>query len=239
MEGIFVKEQPMLPSFGDHNAKLSLSKTAQIFMDIASYHAETLGIGYTGFEKMGLFWVAVKSRIIIVRRANMAEDVIVRTWPEKAGGFKCNRDYQIIANDEVIAYGKTEWGIIDSKDHLPQKAANIYPADLEINPEFCSPEPFHNMKGDFEGELLGTYTVKSVDIDYGKHMNNVAYVRAIESLFSCEELDKRDFTELEIHYKKPCFEKETLSFFQRENEGFTEIKALNEKGEIIILARMR
>ena len=65
MESIFTKDQPVLPSLCDYSANLSISSVASLFMDMAMYHAETLGIGFTGFNERGLFWVAVKTRIKI------------------------------------------------------------------------------------------------------------------------------------------------------------------------------
>lgn len=239
MNGIYSKELPVLPGFCDFRASLSISECARIFMDMASYHAEMLGIGYTGFEKRNLFWVAVKTRIEMKRRARMAELLHADTWPEEASGFKCNRNYRITDKEGVVVSGRTEWAIIDSNTHKPVKAQDIYPSDLVIYDGSVSIDPFGKLRGDFEGRILGTHKVRSVDTDYGRHMNNVAYIKTIEGLFSCAEMEERDFMELEIHYKNPCFEGETISFYGEDRDGYFEIKALNEEGKIIILARLR
>ncbi|MCR4647926.1 MAG: hypothetical protein K5776_02495 [Lachnospiraceae bacterium] len=239
MDGVFTREQPVLPGLCDYRACLSVSECARLFMDIASYHAETLGIGYTGFEERGLFWVAVKTRIEMKRRVKMAEMLYIDTWPEEESGFKCNRDYEINDGKDVVVTGKTEWAIIESSSHKPQKAKDVYPSDIIFPDRFASPEPFAKLKGDFEGRLLGTYKVRSVDTDYGRHMNNVVYIKVIEGLFSCEELDSLDFMEFEIHYKNPCFEGETITFYGEDRDGYLEIKAVNDEGKIIVLARLK
>ena len=95
MESVFEREQAVLPSLCDFNATLSISSIAGMFMDIAMYHAESLGIGFTGFNERGLFWITVRTKIKILRNANMAQMVKVSTWPEAAGMLKCNRDYEI------------------------------------------------------------------------------------------------------------------------------------------------
>lgn len=239
MEGKLIRETPILPSLCGYDAKLTLSSIASIFMDMAMYHAETLGVGFTGFNERGLFWVAVKTKIKIYEKPEMAQTVMAATWPEEAGGFKCNRDYEIYSEKGTLVAGKTEWGIIDSSTHFPQKSKDIYPEGMPLEEKRIIPEPFDKLKGDFEGKLLGTYKVRSVDIDYGLHMNNVAYIRAIEGVFTFEELKKRDFKEFEIHYKNPCFEGETISIYGNENEGLLDMKILNEKGEIAVLARLK
>ena len=154
MESIFTKDQPVLPSLCDYSANLSISSVASLFMDMAMYHAETLGIGFTGFNERGLFWVAVKTRIKILKKVPMAKMVQISTWPEEAGGFKCNRDYEITFEGEPVALGKTEWAIIDATTHRPQKSQGIYPEGLEIIDKNSIPEPFLNLKGDFENGTL-------------------------------------------------------------------------------------
>ncbi|MBO6089038.1 MAG: hypothetical protein J6P37_01845 [Lachnospiraceae bacterium] len=239
MESVFEKEQVILPSLCDYSAKLSISAIAGLFMDAAMYHAETLGVGFTGFNERGLFWIAARTKIKILRRADMAKTVKVSTWPEEAGILKCNRDYEISDENGVMALGKTEWAIIDAKTHVPQKAKGIYPEGLVITDKTAIPEPFSVMKDDFEGELKGRYTVRSIDTDYGRHMNNVAYIKAVEGLFSSKELDELKISELEIHYKNPSFEGETISFYIIKEEDFMNIKIVKEDGSTSALVRIR
>ncbi|MCR5847011.1 MAG: hypothetical protein K6G75_02675 [Lachnospiraceae bacterium] len=239
MESVFETEQTILPSICDNNAHLSISSIANLFLDIALNHAESLGVGFTGFNERGLFWITSKTKIKILRKADMTDVIKIKTWPEEAGILKCNRDYEITDDKGVIAVGKTEWAIIDSKSHVLQKAKGVYPEGLVISDKISIEEPFAKLKDDFEGELLGSYKIRSVDIDYGKHMNNVAYIRAVEGLFSCEELEKRDFNDFEIHYRNSSFEGETLSFYATENEDHMDIKAVKEDGSTAVLVRLK
>ena len=236
MQSILSKEQPILPSLCDSDASLSFSSIGALFMDIAMLHAETLGMGFTGFSQKGLFWVATKSRIKIIKDARMAESTTINTWPEEAGVLRCNRNYEIVRDGEVIAQGKTEWAIVDAASHVPQKTKGLFPEELVISDKVGIKEPFLRLKGDFDGDFMGEYTIRSVDIDYGDHMNNVAYIRAIEGLFSAGEIRERGFREFEIHYKNPCFEGCVLSFYCVEKDGRLEIKALDEEGQIAVLA---
>ena len=239
MESVFKKEKPILPSLCDFNATLSISSIAGMFMDIAMYHAESLGIGFTGFNERGLFWITVRTKIKILRNANMAQTVKVSTWPEEAGMLKCNRDYEITDENGIIAQGRTEWAVIDKETHTLQKAKGIYPEGLVISPKRVLNEPFEKLKDNFEGTLIGKYTIRSIDTDYGRHMNNVAYIRATEGLFSTKELEKKPIRELEIHYVNSSFEGETLSFFADKHEEYTDIKAVKEDGTTAVIVRIK
>lgn len=238
MKGVFEKETVVLPSSCNINAQMKLSGLLDIFMDDAMLHAEEIGVGISKFWPKRMFWVASKTRIVFKRNVNMAEEVTVRTWPERPGMLKCIRDYEMTKGEETVAYGKTEWVIIDLDTKKILKAEGAYPTELEYEEKIVDDEPFLRIKNDFDDEVFGTYTVRSVDLDYGRHMNNVAYVRAIEGLFSSDEWQERNYNGIEIQYKCSCYEKDVLSFYKKEEAGGTLIKASNDKGENVMMAKL-
>ena len=71
-------------------------------------------------------------------------------------------------------------------------------------------------------------------------MNNAAYVRAIFSLFSSKELKAMRVKEMEIIYRTPCFEGDTLTLKARQaNEsGRIEWGLFNEAGRAVALGRV-
>ena len=109
---------------------------------------------------------------------------------------------------------------------------------MEIEEDRVLPGPFMRMDEGFEGaEDMGGYTVRSTDIDLGGHMNNAAYVRAIAGAFSTDEWKKMDPRELEIAYRSPCFEGETLRLQRRGTADGLELR-LSRQGKTIALARI-
>ena len=75
----------------------------------------------------------------------------------------------------------------------------------------------------------------SLDTDFVGHMNNVAYVRAFANCFTAEEWRKLKISELEIHFRRPCFEGDTLdfSFSGLKTSALNLINGLRQKGEEI------
>lgn len=235
MKNYYEEELTVLPSTCNCDAKMKLSGLLDIFMDAAMMHAEDVGVGISDFRPIGKFWVAVKTRIRFNRPVNMAEKVTVKTWPEKPGKIACVRYYDMRKNDEILAVGKTDWVIIDTETKRIQRTEGIYPPDLVFSEECADDAPFRRLKDDCADEFFGKYTVRSVDIDYGNHMNNVAYVRAIEGLFSTNEWRDREYCGIEIQYKSSCYEKDEISFYKKETPEGTVIKAENN-GECVMTA---
>lgn len=238
MQGYYERPMTILPSMCDATAKLGVPNTFALFMDLATEHAERLGIGMNGLMKQGLFWLTVRTRIRFIDRPAMTEAVTLRTWPEKPERSRCNRDYAILRGNDIIVEGKTEWMIMNLKTNRLHPVDGVFPDDLELLEDRVLPEPFTRMTDDFDGaDSLGVYTVRSTDIDLGGHMNNAAYVRAIAGAFSSKEWREMNIREMEVAFRSPCFEGETLMIQRRETDAGADIR-LSRDGKTIVLARI-
>ena len=239
MQGYFERELTILPSMCDAAAKLGVPNAFALFMDIATEHAEALGIGMNGLMKQGLFWLTVRTRIRFIERPALTETVTVRTWPETPERSRCNRDYAILRDGRAIVEGKTEWMIMNMKTGRLSPVNGVFPEDLELLEDRVLPEPFMRMTDDFDGAgTLGTYTVRSTDIDLGGHMNNAAYIRAIAGMFSSQDWQAMDIHEMEVSFRAPCFEGETLLVQRRDTGEGVEIR-LSREGKTVLLARIK
>lgn len=211
MENKLIKTMQIPVSLCDNTGALSIPSIFSIFMDLASFHAAELGVGFDKLGPKGLFWLTVKTKIRIYKRPNMLETVNAITWPQKPNRIRFNRFYSLNSNDEVLIEGKTEWAIIDTNSGKLQRAEDVYPDTINHLEETICDAPFEKFNLDFlNAEDIGTYIVKSTDIDIGNHMNNAAYIRAFFGFISCEESSNTNPSEIEIAFKSPCFEKETL-----------------------------
>ena len=105
MQNFYERDLTILPSMCDATAKLGIPNAFALFMDLATEHAEILGVGMNGLMKQGLFWLTVRTRIRFSDRPAMTEKVRLRTWPEAPERSRCNRDYAILRGDEIIVSG--------------------------------------------------------------------------------------------------------------------------------------
>ena len=128
--------------------------------------------------------------------------------------------------------------VIDSDTKAIQKLESVYPEDLVFCEEAGDTEEFERIRDFKDGEPFGEYKVRCIDIDYGLHMNNVAYVRAIEGLFTSKEWDEADFTDFQIDYKKSCFEGDTLYFTRKQENGATYLRGALADGTTIVLCKL-
>ncbi len=238
MQNSLSKSLKILPSQCDFSGSMKIDSLFDICQDMATEHAEVLGIGFTELSPRHMFWITAKTRMHIYRRPKMLEELDLFTWPEKAERIRCNRDYQIRVGEEMVAEGKTQWAVLETDTGKLHMVTDVYPKDLITREETVFEEPFARISEKFEGDPIATYTVRSTDIDMGGHMNNVAYIRAVLSCFSTQELAEMDITDMEIHYKVSCFEGNVISIYRRDTDTGMELKGTLPDGKTSFLVKI-
>ena len=242
MESKYVRQLRIPLSLCGADARLSLWGAFSLCMDLASEHAQDIGVGMADMQKKDLFWLTVRTRIRFFRRPALMESVTAATWPEKPGPARCNRDYALTSGGETLLLGKTEWTVMDTAAGRIHPAKGVYPAELTqaITDETVWTEPFARISEDFTGcPRVGEYTVRSTDIDLGGHMNNAAYPRALFSLFRAEDLSRRNITDAELNFRSPSYEGDTLSVYSRPFDNGTDLGMFNASGKAVLLARIK
>ena len=239
MEANLTQEMTVLPSSCDWAVKLSIPDLFAWFMDIATLHAERLGVGEDALVERGMYWITVKTKAHILRRPRMMEKVTLSTRPLVPERVRAIREYRLEQDGVLLAEGKTEWAVMDAATGRPRATAGVFPAELELGKEPSYPAPFARLDQDFTAaEPLGEYRVRSTDIDLLGHMNNVAYLRAFLGLLSVEEQKAMPQSGVEIIFRAPCFEGDVLSVRRRETETGWELAALRPDGKPAVFLKL-
>ena len=229
-----------MPSMCDRDSVMSLPAILDMFQDLAGIHADEIGIGALEMEEKGLFWIVSKVRLTVNERPQVGDMLDAVTWIQPAERASCERDFSISKDGEVLAYVRSMWAALRRDNARLAHMSDFYPdSDYGIDPP--DNEPFARISRKFEGaEPLGEYTIRSVDIDRGGHMNNVNYVRAMLGCFSSDEIEDMGIRELDMQFLQQCYEGETIRFVSRQAEGcIMEIGALNADGKVCFAAALK
>lgn len=238
MQPIFEQNILIPPSACDYSGRLGYAGAFAVLMDLATEHAEHLGIGLAAMKAKNRFWVTVRTKIIFHERPAVSEAVRLITWPEKPGAVRCNRSYEIRRGDKLLIAGRTEWAVMNTEANAIAPAADLFPADLDYVSVSSVSEPFVRIPARFDGtEPFASYTVRSTDIDLGGHMNNAAYPRALFGAFSAKELEAMQARSIDLIFRAPCYEGEKLDFYKKESEGVTDLR-IARGDETVLLARI-
>ena len=238
MQPRFEQEILIPPSACDYSGRLGYAGAFAVLMDLATEHAERLGIGLSAMMAKQRFWVTVRTKILFFERPAVSEAVRLITWPEKPGAVRCNRSYEIRRGDELLIAGRTEWAVMNTEANTLASATDLFPPELDYISVPAVSEPFVRIPARFETMVpFASYTVRSTDIDLGGHMNNAAYPRALFGAFSTKELEAMQARSIDLIFRAPCYEGEKLDFYKKEGEGLTDLR-IARGDDTVLLARI-
>lgn len=222
-------------SLCDDRGVLSTQGALEEFMNIAAQHAEQLGIGGAAMAQRGLFWLTVRSRVRFHARPAMLETVTAETWPGETEGLRSERYYALRRGGVLLAEARTQWAVFDLAKKRVIPAAGVFPPELVFSDERVCTEGYAPLR-EVPEEEVSRYTVRSVDIDIGHHMNNVAYVGMLLGTLPTDAL--HTIREMQTHYRRPCLEGETLSIRRRQTEDGWRFAVVKENGETAVTAQL-
>jgi acyl-ACP thioesterase len=111
---------------------------------------------------------------------------------------------------------------------------------VAISDEKLLPDAYARFKHNFSDEdKVCSYAVHTSDIDIGRHMNNVAYLRMLCDSFSVDEMDLMNPSEMEIMYLSPCFEGDVLDIMRRKTDFGYEFGVRRADGRYAALAQIK
>ena len=230
-------DMKVVASMCDETSRMSIPAMLDMYQDYAGVHAESIGTGVLHLEEMGLFWVVSKLKLRFTGNPLVGNTITAATWIQPAEKVSCERDFSISEDGQVVSYVRTIWATLSRETGRPARMDGFYP-EPDVVIDRPDDEPFRRMKTKFEGaEEIGSYKIRSVDIDRGGHMNNVNYVRAMLGCFTCREIEEMNISGMDLQFVSQCYEGDTIRFVKRiADDGVTEIGALDESGRAAFIA---
>jgi len=205
-------------SYFDINDRLTPKSILNIFQDVASIHAEEIGVGYRAMIEKNLYWVLSRIKFDIIQMPKINQIVIVETWPHVKGRIDFDRDIRILSEEkDVLIIGTSKWCVIDTVNRMLQRTDNIdYVGEccLDVNYE----ERFNkiilpdNLKKNFD------YKVNFTDLDHNEHMNNTNYATIV-----LNAVENKKINHFEINYINEC----------KQNDKMIVSSVVTENGEFV------
>ena len=236
--GVYTRPFIVQPDHCGRDAALSPVGAFIAFQALSAEHAQILGIGVADMMKKQKFWVTVHNRIDFTGRAWLLDKLQANTWAEPCDveSLRCFRGYSLMKGDRQIAVARTQWAIIDAEGQAVPFGESGFPSDYVFTEMPGITDDPAWLEDDFtENDVCGEFTVRSTDIDFGNHMNNIAYVRKFLDQFPSEQITGAAVRSIEIHYGHPCREGKTLNIYRRQDGESWRMCIRNSKGETAAL----
>lgn len=202
------KESFEIKSFDvDFQQNLKPSVLMQLFQEVASSHAASLGGGYDALIVRDLFWALSRLNVEITRMPHWGETILIETWPCGNEGLFFRRDFIVYDKDQqVVIRGVSGWLLVAASTLRPQRPSQLG-IDLPINKGNKSLDHFPERITTLTDQIAFRKTVAYNEIDQNLHVNNTRYLDWATDCFPMK------------HYQEQSLSGFTLEFLSETHWG--------------------
>ena len=216
-----IKKDRLQYGLCDVNANISMLGAFQL---IENASTEMMGIlkldGETCLREYGGMWVYARNRIEFREKMHWLDEYTIESYISSIGGAKLKIDTIIKTNGKIAVASRAELCALDKETGKIRRTATV-----GVNEKIIA-EPTETDVV-FEGfnyplsKLIDTVVIRSSDIDFNKHTNNIAYVKYICNQYNIPERAKIPITAIEIQYVNQTFEGDTLEIYRCQDNVFS------------------
>lgn len=237
--------QTFFLSAGETNAEreMSLPLLTSKIIDIATAHANALGVGNPAMESLHCGWVLSRIAIEMERYPRVNETYRLTTWVEDWNKHFSMRCFMVCDGEgNPLGYARSVWMVLSTETRESMGLEHLsLPADM-ISKRECpiarSGKHRAILPYGFEGEiprnaLVSTspaeeYTFRYCDLDYYRHVNTVRYVSMLLNQFTLEEMDSTQVKRMEMSFMHESRYGETVEI-RRHDDALSTAFSLNSK----------
>lgn len=239
MDGLYSREWMIKPSECNAEGCLPLTLLISQLIDLATDHANTLGIGFINLEPQGVGWVLSRLAIEMKKWPKNGEKYILSTWIESFNPHYSERCFSVESPDgEIFGYARTTWMVIDLQQHLSVGTAKLSIPENMILGVRCEVPRGKRYKS-ISPVTTSEYTFKYTDLDFYRHVNTVKYVALLMNQISLDMFDSYLLSRFDIAFAHEAKYGDTviIKYFDEETKSpgilNTENLSLRRSFEII------
>ncbi len=236
--------------------ELAVNVLASNIIEIATAHANALGIGNPAMAHLGAGWVLSRLTLEMSRYPECNSSYTINTWVENWNRHFSTRDFSIEDKEgNVLGYARSVWMVLDMKTHenfglshlsLPEDAVTGKKCPVAPQAKHVEIMPFDTADENIPARALKAnapdtvYTFKYNDIDFYRHVNTVRYITILLNRYSLEDFDRNYLKRLELSFLHEGSFGDTVSILRYNSSGFESSYSLvsHKTGMPVIFARL-
>ena len=213
MEPFIEKSYFLSASDANAEGELSLTTLTSNIIDIATHHANTLGIGNPSMTDMNAGWILSRLTIDLKKTPKVNSHYVLKTWIEDFNRHFSARCFSISTPEgEIYGYCRTIWLVIDAETHKNLGLSHFHmPEELILGEKAPIPLqqkhfPIVASTEEATGKAIKAthpefnYTFKYCDLDFYRHVNTVRYVTMLLNQFTLKQHDETRVKRMELSF---------------------------------------
>lgn len=220
----------------DATGRMPLTLLGERIIEVATEHANALGIGYANLVTRGIGWVLSRLSIEMTSWPGINDTYSMTTWIETINHRFSERNVMIAdASGSPIGYARTVWAPIDFKTRgladLGPFSDGLPTADLP-----CPIERFPRIRMGGGNLVRSEYTFKYCDLDFNRHVNTVRYISLLLNQWPLQHFDAYCLRRFDIGFARECYFGQTVSLL-RDDSGGASLCELQRGADKVLSAR--
>lgn len=200
MDKILYLEHLLTPSESNAQQALPLTLLVSQMIELATDHANHLGIGFIKLSPKNVGWVLSRLTVEMKRWPKVGETYRLCTWVETLNRHFSERCFAVEDTEgNVLGFARTVWMIIDLESH-----AGVSTECLELTDDLSYPRECPILRQmrhkPFEADKTVEYAFKYTDLDFYRHVNTVKYISLLLNQFSLECYDNNLLERFEVAF---------------------------------------
>lgn len=196
--------------------ELAVNILVSNIIEIATAHANSLGIGNPSMEHLGAGWVLSRLTIDMTSYPKCNTQYTLTTWVEAFNRHFSTRCFSVKdESGKILGYARSVWMVLDLKTHenfglshlsLPEEAISGDVCPIEPQAKHVEILPYSTAPSDSSAKAItatvpeNLYSFKYNDIDFYRHVNTVRYVTLLLNQYSLGDFDSHFVKRLELSF---------------------------------------
>lgn len=186
-------------------------------IEIATEHANILGIGYARLLECGIGWVLTRMTVEMTRYPRINEEYTISTWIEGINRLYSDRCFAICdAAGNEIGYLRSMWVAIDIAKRTASDLTQLGTESLPLSDRKCPVVATRKLPPIGSDVEKREYCFKYSDLDFNRHVNTVQYVKHILNQWSLDFFDHHRIHRFEIGFHQECHIGEVVEICKEE-----------------------
>lgn len=189
----------------DAEGRMPLTLVAERVIEVATEHANALGIGYATLIKENIGWVLSRLSIEMTRYPGINEEYTLTTWIENYNRRFSERNFMMSdAQGNVIGYMRTIWVAMDFATRSVADLSRLGREPFVMADLPCPIEKTPRIPSLSDDVVCEKYTFRYRDLDFNRHVNTVRYLDLILNHWELEHYDRFVAGRFDIMFHHEC-----------------------------------
>lgn len=223
----------------DAEGRIPLPLVARRIIELATEHANALGIGYAALVQKGIGWVLSRMSIEMYSFPGINSFYTLRTWIESYNRRFSERNFEMTdADGNVIGRMRTVWAAIDFRRRTGADLSAVETVDIPISGRECPIDRTPRIPALAPNTAAAEYTFRYCDLDFNRHVNTLKYIELILDQWPLEQYDRYIPRRFDILFHHECLFGQTVTI-RRNTEGGTSHIDIQHEGVRAVAAAIR